>query len=251
MWKSKYDPMNMLLLWTARAPRSSWINRALPVGNVIWFFLFLCHEKIPLPPLAAPLAKSREAINLPFFYFSPSLEHRVLMDDSRAWASTVLSSAGWSIKKKRLMQPSQRVFISFFFLLQVYCFNKLTRETLGEVKGILLVELCFRFKAPVEYFKVCVCVCAGKFGVFTLKHKSNANLRQQIKQYHCVKESTISPSAESAFPPPPIITNINILVHISSYPYLCILYTHTYLYISSWKSVSRSIVSESFRPHGL
>lgn len=59
-------------------------------------------------------------------------------------------------KKKRFMQPSQRVLVSFFFLLQVYCFNKLTRETLGEVKGILLVKLCFRFKAPVEYFKVCV-----------------------------------------------------------------------------------------------
>lgn len=75
------------------------------------------------------------------------------------------------LKKKRFMQPSQRVFVSFFFLLQVYCFNKLTRETSGEVKEILLVELCFRFKAPVEYFKVCVCVCAGKFGVFTLKYK--------------------------------------------------------------------------------
>ena len=61
------------------------------------------------------------------------------------------------------MQRSKWVLASFFFLVQVYYYNKLTRETLGEVKGILLVKLFFRFKAPVEDFKVCVCVWAWKF----------------------------------------------------------------------------------------
>ena len=145
MCKSKYDPMNTLLLWTARAARSSWINRAVPVGNVIWFFLFLCHEKIPLPTLAAPLAKSQEAISLPFstFLLPFNTEFWWMIPELGLPQSSVLSLSRLVNLKKRFMQPSQRVSVSFFFLLQVYCFNKVTRETLGEVKGILLVKLCF------------------------------------------------------------------------------------------------------------